>query len=86
MMCGYAGHAEIKVDAFNFNRYGLVSGKVRKVSPDAITRDKSPTKRNADNGSDVENDSSEPANQELVYAACKCRWRTGWSICRQAWR
>ena len=36
--------AEIKVDTFNFTRYGLLHGKVLSVSPDAITRDKPPDK------------------------------------------
>ncbi len=61
--------AQIKVDAFNFNRYGLIGGKVVSVSPDAITREKSSNKGKADQGVDAENDSSEPSNQELVYAA-----------------
>jgi hemolysin D len=60
--------AEIKVDAFNFSRYGLIGGKVVSISSDAITRDKPADKARAgqDNASD---ESSEPANQELVYAA-----------------
>lgn len=61
--------AQIKVDAFNFNRYGLVAGKVSSVSPDAITRDKSADKGKTDPNSTAETDSSEPTNQELVYAA-----------------
>ena len=32
--------AEIKVDTFNFTRYGLLHGEVLSVSSDAITRDK----------------------------------------------
>jgi hemolysin D len=52
--------AEIKVDAFNFNRYGLIEGKVVSISSDAIIRDKPPDKNN---------ETSEPANQELSYAA-----------------
>ena len=32
--------AAIKVDAFNFTRYGLLQGKVLSVSPDAISHDK----------------------------------------------
>ena len=32
--------AAIKVDRFNFTRYGLLHGKVLTVSHDAITRDK----------------------------------------------
>jgi hemolysin D len=61
--------AQIKVDAFNFNRYGLIGGRITSVSPDAITRDKPGNKGKADQGLDAENDSSEPSNQELVYAA-----------------
>jgi hemolysin D len=60
--------AQIKVDAFNFNRYGLIGGKVVDISPDAITRDK-PSNNGKGQGADAENDSSEPSNQELVYAA-----------------
>lgn len=61
--------AQIKVDAFNFNRYGLIGGKVIDVSPDAITRQKPADKNSADQNVDAENESSEPVNQELVYAA-----------------
>jgi membrane fusion protein, hemolysin D len=61
--------AQIKVDAFNFNRYGLIEGKVVSVSPDAIARNKSADKRQPDQSADSENESSEPINQELVYAA-----------------
>ena len=60
--------AEIKVDAFNFDRYGLVEGKVISISPDAITREKPADKTNASQ-SGAEDESSEPSNQELVYAA-----------------
>jgi hemolysin D len=34
--------AEIKVDTFNFTKYGLLHGEVLGVSQDAITRDKPP--------------------------------------------
>lgn len=61
--------AQIKVDAFNFNRYGLVGGSVVSVSPDAIARDKPADKGKADQSIDGENDLSEPSNQELVYEA-----------------
>lgn len=61
--------AQIKIDAFNFNRYGLIGGKVTSVSPDAITRDKPVARNKADQDADAENDSSEPSNQQLVYAA-----------------
>ena len=55
--------AEIKVDTFNFTRYGLLHGRVQSVSSDAIERE-----RPQDNRQSVE-DSSEPKGQELVYAA-----------------
>jgi hemolysin D len=58
----------IKVDTFNFTRYGLLHGKVLTVSHDAITNDK-PDNRNADKGQSAEASSSEPHGQELVYAA-----------------
>lgn len=35
--------AAIKIDTFNFTRYGLLHGKVLTVSHDAITRDKPQT-------------------------------------------
>jgi hemolysin D len=62
--------AEIKVDTFNFTRYGLLHGEVLNVSPDAITRDKPQDKSNSDSkvpGS--ESASSEPKGQEMNYAA-----------------
>jgi hemolysin D len=59
----------IKVDTFNYTRYGLLHGRVMSVSQDAITRDKPVDK--ADNKQQVgsESDSSEPKGQELVYSA-----------------
>ena len=60
--------AEIKVDAFNFSRYGLLHGKVLSISQDAITRDKPPDKTGAANPG-AEDATSEPKGQELVYAA-----------------
>jgi hemolysin D len=62
--------AEIKVDTFDFTRYGLLQGKVVNVSEDAIVRDKSkenPVSPSATHG--ALSDSSEPQGQELVYAA-----------------
>jgi hemolysin D len=61
--------AAIKVDAFNFNRYGLIDGKVVSISPDAITREKPVETKRDPNQSGAQDESSEPANQELVYAA-----------------
>jgi hemolysin D len=57
---------EIKIDTFNFNRYGLIGGKVDSISSDAIARDKSSEKANDKQKND---DSSEPSDQELVYVA-----------------
>ena len=60
--------AEIKVDTFNFTRYGLLHGHVLNVSTDAITRDR--REEAARDGSPVtEKSTSEPKGQELVYAA-----------------
>lgn len=60
--------AAIKVDTFNFTRYGLLHGKVLGISQDAITRNK-PQDRTTDAGAGAETTSSEPKGQELVYAA-----------------
>ena len=60
--------AGIKVDTFNFTRYGLLHGKVLTVSHDAITREK-PQERSAEKPQGAEATSSEPKGQELIYAA-----------------
>ncbi|MGF6313248.1 hemolysin D [Bradyrhizobium sp. i1.8.4] len=60
--------AEIKVDTFNFTRYGLLHGDVLSVSTDAITRDRSQGGSN-DRTSGAAQSSSEPKGQELEYAA-----------------
>jgi hemolysin D len=60
--------AEIKVDAFNFTRYGLLHGKVLNVSQDAIVKER-PSEGAAEKTAGAENASSEPAGQHLVYAA-----------------
>ena len=59
---------EIKIDTFNFTRYGLIHGKVLSVSQDAITKDKPPEKSN-DETQGATTTTSEPKGQELVYAA-----------------
>ena len=61
--------AEIKVDTFNFTRYGLLHGQVLSVSQDAITRDKPQDKAGGENVQGAESTSSEPKGQELLYAA-----------------
>ena len=60
--------AEIKIDTFNFTRYGLLHGEVMSVSQDAIVREK-PQDKSSDRGQGTETTSSEPKGQELTYAA-----------------
>jgi hemolysin D len=60
--------AEIKVDTFNFTRYGLLHGEVLSVSRDAVIRDHSPD-RPGERTSGTANASSEPKGQELNYSA-----------------
>ncbi|WFU28970.1 HlyD family type I secretion periplasmic adaptor subunit [Bradyrhizobium sp. CB1717] len=60
--------AEIKVDTFNFTRYGLLHGDVLSVSTDAITRDR-PQGGSNDRALGTAQGSSEPKGQELEYAA-----------------
>jgi hemolysin D len=60
--------AEIKVDTFNFTRYGLLHGEVLAVSPDAIIRDR-PQDRAGERAPGSQNESSEPRGQELSYSA-----------------
>lgn len=61
--------AEIKIDTFNFTRYGLLHGKVISVSRDAIVKDKPPDRTGAAKQGGALSESSEPAGQELLYAA-----------------
>jgi len=58
--------AEIKVDTFNFTRYGLLHGQVLTVSQDAVLRDVSQD-RDAPQG--LQKEGSEPKAQELNYMA-----------------
>jgi hemolysin D len=60
--------AAIKVDTFNFTRYGLLHGKVLTVSQDAISRD-APQDKATDKSRASEQGSSEPRGLELLYAA-----------------
>ena len=60
--------AAIKIDTFNFTRYGLLHGKVLSVSHDAIAREK-PQDKTTDKSQGTELNSSEPKGQELIYAA-----------------
>ena len=60
--------AEIKIDTFNFTRYGLLHGEVLSVSQDAVIRDRKQD-RSDERGLGTQNDSSEPQGQELNYTA-----------------
>lgn len=60
--------AQIKVDTFNFTRYGLLQGRVVSISHDAIIHDVPPDKKK-NNTTDAESTSSEPKGQEFNYAA-----------------
>jgi hemolysin D len=60
--------AEVKIDTFNFTRYGLLHGAVLNVSQDAIIRDK-PEGRPGDRALGTEHETSEPSGQELNYSA-----------------
>src|ERR1700730_1070644 len=60
--------AEIKVDTFNFTKYGLLHGEVLTVSQDAIVRDK-PVDRAGEKSSGADSTSSEPKGQDLSFAA-----------------
>jgi hemolysin D len=60
--------AQIKIDTFNFTRYGFLHGLVLSVSPDAIAHDV-PSDKNKNDIQGSESASSEPQGQELSYAA-----------------
>jgi hemolysin D len=60
--------AEVKIDTFNFTRYGLLHGEVRSISQDAIVRDK-PQEARGDRTLGTEHETSEPTGQELNYGA-----------------
>jgi hemolysin D len=60
--------AEIKIDTFNFTRYGLLHGRVLTLSQDAVAQAK-PATDGKDRPGGAEPDSSEPKGQELVYVA-----------------
>ena len=83
--------AEIKVDTFNFTRYGLLHGEVLSVSQDAVIRDRSRTaptiaarERRTRPASRKARSSTTP--RAFRSTARRCRSMTGSSICRPAWR
>ena len=59
---------EIKVDTFDFTRYGLLHGHVRTISSDSIVHDITNDKHNDQSQGSPES-SSEPTDQQLTYAA-----------------
>ena len=61
--------AEIKIDTFNFTRYGLLHGEVLSVSQDAIIARQAAGPVATTGRSATPSDTSEPQGQELVYAA-----------------
>jgi hemolysin D len=61
--------AEVKIDTFNFTRYGLIHGRVVDVSQDAIVRDKSAEKTAGPKAGGSLSETSEPEGQEFLYAA-----------------
>ncbi len=83
--------AEIKIDTFNFTRYGLLHGEVLNVSHDAIVREKPADKAATPASGALANRASRRARSCSTPRACRStagRWRstTGWSISRPAWR
>jgi hemolysin D len=61
--------AEIKVDTFNFTRYGLLHGTVQSISRDAIVVEGDDKQKGARTDSTSLVDSSEPKGQNLAFAA-----------------
>jgi hemolysin D len=65
----FAGQdAEIKVEAFNFTRYGLLHGRVQSISRDAIAGGRHEELSRAPPTA-AQNTTSGPDGQEMVYAA-----------------
>jgi hemolysin D len=60
--------AAIKIDTFNFTKYGLLHGKVVGVSQDAILREKPAGQNPNDRQPGQTARTSEPPGQELLYA------------------
>ena len=60
--------AEIKIDTFNFTRYGLLHGQVLSISQDAIINDRQQDRSN-DRELGTQNDTREPMGKELNYSA-----------------
>ena len=84
--------AEIKIDTFNFTRYGLLHGKVLSVSQDAIMpREAAGQARATSRRARRRHAASRRARSWSTRRASRstarrCRSRTSWSISRPAWR
>ena len=85
--------AEVKIDTFNFTRYGLLHGKVVSVSRDAIVRDKpecetgrSKIRRRAVGFQRAGGPGAACIRRGSRWTRRRCRSRTRWSISRRAWR
>jgi hemolysin D len=61
--------AQIKIDTFNFTKYGFIHGHVLSVSQDAVTHDKNSNPQNDSAHPGTQDTTSEPNGQELVYQA-----------------
>ncbi len=61
--------AEIKIDTFNFTRYGLLHGRVLSVSQDAIIRDRQLDRSNGGELGAPSDDARGSKGQELNYSA-----------------
>jgi hemolysin D len=57
--------AEIKIDTFDFTKYGLMHGRVVSISQDSIVQHDPTQSKPLEGGTD----SSEPAGQQLLYSA-----------------
>jgi hemolysin D len=71
--------AEIKVDTFNFTRYGLLHGQVLSVSQDAVVSDRQQD-RTGTRRPGTQSETSEPSGQELNYSARIALDRTAMQI------
>src|SRR5262249_24792082 len=86
--------AEIKIDTFNFTKYGLLHGHVIGVSQDAIVRDRpsAPTATTVDRQTGQSARSSEPPARNRPIpppsrsTRRKCKSTSGWWNSRPAWR
>ncbi len=58
--------AEVKIDTFNFTRYGLIEGKVVSVSRDAIVKDKPQDSSSGGKSGGALSESSEPGRAGAI--------------------